>query len=588
MPSVEQSATIFENTDTDQDDFDELQAQDDMLLDRLMVANAKRGEFISPLTGICFANEVLATIAQLDYSADQLALLETHLEAMQTVDIPLVTGHTITIDSIEHPVSLLGATELADDGANHGEMSKMFYLRDHIQAVYALMELYLQDPERYHKEGELARHMLFSVMHCLSTPAQLGRLEHVIAAGSAATQEDWPHISLWFDDLHGEGPNGWRNKQDTLQMFTHLALDALDRGFICEADLSRSHKQFLGSVVPLLAAVGFPNYETSGSWEEVAASRTSVLAIETAIMHKISTMAAAGKNTDFLSETYDQSGIQITTGRTFQRQVEHMLDRGLHEVGRRLPFESPDYDKDSVKYREGDAALTYVLMYGLPQMLAAKNIPIGKDQQTLSEYEIEDLILTQIEKLIDPGTGGVQRYKGDSYQRLNFHTGIVQKIVGAIKARVKREATEVGGEVNLEDKQMLRDLLTPEGPEASWVHPLGQLSSWAAKRYLEAIQKGDDLCAERYRQLSVRYLNYNLSNVTGDGSWNTALDADGTYQIRPIKPYRVPECLITYKSADGRMCTVASPHTPLNWGSVMLKLSVGLLSTATKQSQYTP
>lgn len=585
MPYLEQTERRLENTDTEQDSAAELRAQDAELLDNLMEANAQSGEFNAPLVGISFANETLAAIAQPDYSAEQLVMLEAHLEDMQSLRIPLVTGHMITIDGTEHPVSLLGATELADDGANHGEMSKMFYLRDHIQTARALMELYLQDSERYQKEGELGRHMLFSVIHCMSTPAQLGRFDHVITDGPAAGQENWPHISLWFDDLHGEGPNGWRNKQDTFQMLTHLTLDALDRGFIGESDLSPSHKQYLGSVVPLLTAVGFPNYETSGSWEEVAAGRTSVLAVETAIMHKISSMATAGKNIDFLAEVYEQSGVQANTGRTFYDQVEHMLDQGLHEVGRRLPFESPDYDKNSVKYREADAALAYVLMYGLPQMLAAKNIPIGKDQKIMTEQQIEDLVLEQLDSLIDPQTHGMLRYKGDSYQRVNFHTATVQETVDAIKARVKSEAAESGGEVNLEDKQMLRNLLTPQGREACWVHPLGQLSSWAASRYLEALQKGDTQGAQRYRQISLRYFNYNLSNVTGDNQWNTARDVSGTYQLHTVKPYRVPECFITYQAADGKTCTVASPHTPLNWGSVMLKLSVGLLGVAAKQSQ---
>jgi len=585
MPHPEQTARRLENTDTEQDSAAELRAQDSELLDNLMVVNAQSGEFNAPLVGVRFANETLAAIAQPEYSAEQLALLEAHLEDMQTLSIPLVTGHAITIDGAEHPVSLLGATELADDGANHGEMSKMFYLRDHIQTARALMELYLQDPERYQKEGELSRHMLFSVMHCMSTPAQLGRFDHVIATGQTAGQEAWPHISLWFDDLHGEGPNGWRNKQDTFQMLTHLTLDALNRDFIDENDLSPSHKQFLGSVVPLLTAVGFPNYETSGSWEEVAAGRTSVLAVETAVMDKISTMAAAGKNIDFLAEGYEQSGMQASTGRTFYDQVEHMLDKGLHEVGRRLPFESPDYDEDSVKYRKGDAALAYVLMYGLPQMLAAKNIPIGKNQEIMTEHQIEDLVLAEIESLLDPKTHAVRRYQGDSYQRSNFHTGAVQETVEAIKAHVKSAAAESGGEVDLEDKQRLRDLLTPQGREACWVHPLGQLSSWAAGRHLEALQNGDVQGAQRYHQISLRYFNYNLSNVTGDNQWNTARDASGVYQLRAIKPYRVPECFITYQTADGKTCTVASPHTPLNWGSVMLKLSVGLLSVAAKRSQ---
>lgn len=584
MPILDEPALEFVKNVLGVSDLARLQAQDGKLLTGLIEANAKTPKRHPSAAGIRFENEVLASMAKPDYSAEDLEALETHLAAKQALNIPLVTGHTITVDGTTYDVSLLGATELAGDGANHGEMSKMFYLRDHVQAASALMELFLQDPERYVDEGKLGRHMLLSVMHCMSTPAQLARFKHVIEVGPAATQEDWPHISLWFDDLHGEKPNGWRNKQDTFQMLTYLVLDALDRGFINENDLGPSHKQFLGSVVPLLTSVGFPKYESSGSWEEVAARRTSVAAIETAIMHKISAMAAAGKNVGFLSEVYNESGAKALTGRAFYDQVEYMLDQGLHEVGRRLPFESPDYDTRSVKYREGDAALAYVLMYGLPQMLAARAIPIGQDQRVLQEREIEELVLDQLELLIDPETKGILRYKGDSYQRLNFHTGKTQQIIGAIKTRVKSEAAELGGEVNLEDKQMLRDLLTPAGREACWVHPLGQLSSWAAKRSLEFTQKGDVLDAERYRALSTRFLNYNLSNVSGDGTYNTALNAHGKYALQAIKPYRVPECLITYEAADGQTCIVASPHTPLNWGSVMLKLSIGLLKTATKQS----
>ncbi|HSD55689.1 MAG TPA: hypothetical protein VLA92_00890 [Candidatus Saccharimonadales bacterium] len=558
-----------------------IHARDEELIAELQDKNPDQEAHVPSATGLRFANAELAKLTQEEYSVAQLSRLEKFLGDKGTLNIPIVEGHKITVDGVEHDILLVGATEQSENGTNHGEMSSMFYLRDHIQAARALMELNLRDPARYEQEGILGKKLLISVLHCMATPKQLERYRNVIELGTKASQEDWPHISLWPDDLQGEKDNGWRNKQDTFQMLTHLTLDALDRDFIDVATLSQSHKQFLGSAVPLLAAVGFPGYESSGSWEEVAARRTSVMAVETALLHKIANHQ--GDKFDFLQEVYENSRLIKDTGKGFDEQVSEMLDAGLMEIGRRLPFESPDYAPGSVKYREGDAALAYVLMYGLPQMLTAANIPIGKGASTMSAREIEDLVLSELEKLFDPETNGVIRYKEDSYQRVNFHTNEVQLIVGAIKKRVKHDANKNHSEVDLDNKQVLRNELTPKGKEAAWTHSLGQLSEWATRRKLEEADGTE--AAKHYKALGTMFANLQMSTITGKNRWNAVLDKNGNYKLQPAAEFRLSECIVTYQTSSGERFTVPSPHTPLNWSAATLKLALGLLRVAASKEE---
>ena len=552
--------------------------RDEKLVAELQDKNLHQEGFESPATGLRFANSEVATLAKKDYEHDDLDHVVSFLEAKGTLNIPIIKGHKITVDGEEHELLLVGATEQSKDGTNHGEMSSMFYLRDHIQAARSLMELNLQDPKLYEQEGILGKKLLISVLHCMSTPKQLERCQNVIRLGAKAGQEDWPHISLWPDDLQGEKKNGWRNKQDTFQMLAHLTLDALDRDFIDVQSLGKSHKQFLGSVIPLLASVGFPKYESSGSWEEFAAIRTSVMAVETALLHKIANHRS--NKFDFLKETYEQAKLIKDTGKSFDEHVSEMLGKGLREIGRRLPFESPDYDKDSIKYREGDVALAYVLMYGLPQMLAEANIPIGKQGETMTARQIEDLVLSEIAKLFDPDTNGHKRYYKDSYQGINFHTHEVQLFVNAIKGRVKHEAAQNGHEINLDTKQALRGKLTPGGKEAAWTHTLGQLSSWATLRRLQEQRNDNPEAIAHYKKLGIDFANLQMSTITGKDHWNAALNASGEYEVRQVKAFRLPECMIAYKTSKGEVFIVPSPHTPLNWSSATHKLALGLLRIA--------
>jgi hypothetical protein len=436
-------------------------------------------------------------------------------------------------------------------------MSSMLYLRDHIQAASALMNLFLHNRTWYKKEGEQAKILLLSALHLMSTKAQLSRFDEVISRGEAAGQEDWPHISLFFNDLAGKRANGWRNKQDSFQMLAYLTCDALMRGFLNEDELLESHKAFLAKVAPLLKAVGFPAYKNSGSWEELAAKRTSVMAIETALLGRMQQLLQTGKLT-FLRE---------------QKAVINELNlAGLKEIGRRLPNESPDYPKSDIKYRLADAALIYALLYNIPKQLVDAGISVGS-RDRVTQSQIENLVLDHLVNLDDPLTGGMIRYEGDSYQRVNFHTNEVQQIIRDIKHQVKHEAEQRKDEVDLEVKQRLRGELTPKGREAAWTHPLGQLASWAAVRSYETA--GDE--AARYRKQATGYLNRMLALVTDNDQWHAVLGADGFYNIKQVSPFKLPECYVTYRASDGSEFVVPSPHTPLNWSSAMLRQTIGLL-----------
>ena len=176
-------------------------------------------------------------------------------------------------------------------------------------------------------------------------------------------------------------------------MLAYAALDGIERGFMKVEDLDDAHKQFLSSIVPFLDAIGYPDYENSGSWEELATKRTSVMAVETALLAKIQKLS---KSTDFA----------FLLDQTDKLTLDDMVKTGLTEVGKRLPFESPDdeykHDPNSVKYREADAALAYVLMYDLPRLLEDNDIPIGEDREHIDRYEIENRVLKKLYDLLDP------------------------------------------------------------------------------------------------------------------------------------------------------------------------------------------
>jgi hypothetical protein len=218
-------------------------------------------------------------------------------------------------------------------------------------------------------------------------------------------------------------------------------------------------------------------------------------------------------------------------------------------------------------------------MYDIPKLLAGERVLMGSRGEAMSERAIEDMVLKELFTLIDPKTGGMRRYNGDSYQRVNFHTEEVQQTIGNIKGIVKREAGD--GEIDLDKKQSLRDKRTPQGREAVWTHPLGQLSGWAAKRSIVSHRNGQPAAAKEYQALSTCFFNHSLATITGVDQWNAVLDDNKRYYLKKVPDARLPECYITYQLPSGETFVVPSPHTPLNWSSAATKQAVGLLRIST-------
>jgi hypothetical protein len=584
---VDASTITIETLLPDEELRDSLRARDTELIIQLHELVAEQPVFGSEFTGHLFDNKVIADKARDSYTLPTLIDLESTLNNLGTTKVPVKKDQTTVVNGTEIMVYFVAATDT--DETSHGDMSEMVYLRDHIQYAGSLMEMALQNPDRYEEEGKEARKLITSALHLMSTPSQLGRFDSIIDGGGKG-QRDWPQISLLFHDLEGTKPNGWRNMQDSFQMLAHLTLDALDKEFMSIEDLTDEHKKFLASIVPFLAAVGFPKYENSGSWEEVAARRTSVMAIETALLHKIKVLTdreEAGDHTyDFLSDGYDDSrdGLSEYRGSSFNEALGSMVKEGLLAVGERIPFESPDYPEDSVKYREADATLVYLLMYDLPQLLEENDIPIGQGEnvEPMLVKDIESMILERLFTLIDPETNCMKRYGMDSYQGTNFHTNEIQYYVNAIKELVKSLAGD--GEVDYELKQEIRGNIVPQGDEPGWTHPIGQLASWAAKRAISLKNSGKTNEAKDYHDLSTELLNWNLTRVTGDSQHQLVLNGKDGYEIKLVAANKMPECINVYRYIDTDTgheikFSVPSPHTPLNWSASMVKETVGLLIT---------
>jgi hypothetical protein len=564
----------------------EHQAADERLTDELRASLPERFLATTNVGEQTFANELVAAHARPTYTADELEQFEDYLDQEGVFAVPLTWGE-ITVEGAKQSLPFVAATETS---ANHGDMSSMIYLRDHIQVARAYMEMATLDPERYKTQGLLGKQLIQSALHAMSTETQLGRFEKLIEKGSAAGQEDWPFISLHLGDLDAVEPNGWRNMQDSWQMLTHLTLDAFERGFMNLDDITESNRQFLGYVTPALEAVGFPKHESSGTWEEVIAIRTSVMAVETALFHKMHQLLT-GPQADqyrFLSDNY-AAHRRVGTQANLVDQLADMRLAGLTELGQRLPFESPDYDKSSVKYREADAALSYLLTYDIPELLEEFDIPIAcLGGHAASARIIEDVVLQQLYSLMDPETGGMKRYRRDSYLGVNFLTNTVQASITAIKNFIAKEALERGTRPDLDKKQRLRNGIVnsgaSHGTEAAWAHPVAYTGAEMARRRLRVAQEQQPAEAADYQRHNEHFLNQLVRTITGSRQPTLARQASGKSGVEIVSEHKVPEAWVRVRDALGVML-VPSPHSPLNWAAANTALMFAYSRAAARAAE---
>jgi hypothetical protein len=164
----------------------------------------------------------------------------------------------------------------------------------------------------------------------------------------------------------------------------------------------------------------------------------------------------------------------------------------------------------------------------------------------------------------------------DAYLGKNFTTDTVQLGVNAVKAQVVEEAH--GGQIDTNRKAVLRRTVVPEGSPAAWTHPNFQVSSWAAKRYLET---GNEF----YRTTSLHYLDRGLANITGPHDFH-ALWNGKSHDVVQAKQYQIPEAVTTVEK-DGQTFQIPSPHVPLGWGVGELTKALGLATETAKKHEET-
>jgi len=422
-------------------------------------------------------------------------------------------------------------------------MGTHFWLRDNAIIAARLSKL---DDRRHRRVG---KEMLLSYLTFCSSVAQLKRFDAIVRSRSRvfiATPNNWPRIFTAIEDnLTTQRHEGWSHKQDAWQILAWHVFQALEDGRLSLSELTPKHKRFLGSIVPFLAKVSFWNCENSGSWEEIAAIRTSVRAWEHRLIVLIAELAKRPQYR-FLAAQYARMRGQLSA--RFRRvdifRAVELLDKEVARVMLKdLPFECPMYPRSNPRFRKGDAALIYLLELDYVAFLGART---GRDARWVQA--MEDRLLKEILALQDDRSGGFYRYQRDTYQRSGFFRLVTTTKLIEHYGAPSGDASEKFGE---------RHKLLPRGRQAAWTHFVWQLAAWSGERFILTGQR-------RFKRLHDAMFMQGLRLITGNEG---SLDLDRNNQPRIIRlpTWRMPECYIADRTNAGVEMVFPSPHTPLNW-----------------------
>lgn len=428
-------------------------------------------------------------------------------------------------------------------GTDMFPMGTHFWVRDN--AIIGARLLKLEDKG----QQQVGRALLLSCLTFMSSVAQLKRFEAVIRSKSRKFVHDvdsWPQIFAGVtDNLTTASHEKWAHKQEAWQALAWYLLEALEAGQIPHAALTDKHKRFLGVIIPFLAKVSFWKSENSGSWEEIAAIRTSVRAWEHRLIVRLGELAEAPRYA-FLKAGY--SRMRRYLGARYKaidlKGAVRLLDReAVRALKQDVPFESPMYSRSDVRFRRRDAALIYLLELDYVAFLGER---LGRSAQWVKRTE--QRLLSEILALQDDWTGGIVRYEGDSYQRSGFFrfvtTAQLVKMYGASSGDASK-AFEA------------RDKIVPSGRQAAWTHFVWQLAAWAGQRFLVTRERD-------YKKMHTTFFTQGLKLITGD-EVTVDVDPKGGSRVISVSSWRMPECYIADKTADGVEIVFPSPHTPLNW-----------------------
>lgn len=400
------------------------------------------------------------------------------------------------------------------------------------------------------RRAGVGKRIMTSMLTLSSSATQLLRMETVVMTPAMAENpHHWPHIFLLIkDNLNAARVERWAHKQDAFQMVAVLAFDALSRGQLKPADFTDKHKRFLGLLLPFLIAVDHTRTPNSGSWEELEALRTSVLAWNLAVLDRLE-IALQGPLNHAINAGWEEfRGALPASYRTLDlpAAIKKEMRKTALVLERLLPDEMPEYPKKDPRRRSADAALHYLLQLGtvpLVMRVLKKDVPWGRRKGLK--------LLKHIDELSDARTGGIHRFRDDFYQMQGFFRHLTVAKLKALYGSVSGDASGMADYVGR--KEIMR-----EGRMAAWTHFVWQHAAWAGRRAL-------DTRDPKMRVLHDRMFWRGLCLLTGEGEVSLEETEHGRMRVIRVPPMRMPECYISDALPDGTVVTFPTPHTPLNW-----------------------
>lgn len=465
---------------------------------------------------------MLQSVLRDDYLLGELNYLERLLDP--ALNIPL------------NPLDRVCASTRMEEGTDNSHYDAV-WVRD---SLWAYLGLKARRPYE-------ATRVLREMIEYFATPAQRARLDRIIrepqvalAAGGAM---EVPHIrfdgrSEDFSDVQHDGRDQiWNHKQnDALALFALCVGEALRDHSILVEDIDDRAWEFLLRLPTYWEKVQFDQMEDAGAWEEIERINTSSIALVTASLEVWWALTQKALWPELLLRQASRLKLDVEKETLFHPRMKTLVDKGYARLAKQLPFESPDYPRESTKYREADAALLNLIFPCSLQRL-----------ETSQKRRVLEVVL-RLER-----ERGILRYEGDAYQSGNYWL----------------KPTDAGETNPLTDDHSTEAAFTDRarqfipGTEAQWF-----FDSWLSQCYgILYAQTG--LEADYHRQ--VHHFNRALGQITAPGM----LGADG----RPVPEFALPESYNTLVEGQTRRL-VPSPITPLNWSKACLALSL----TALKQS----
>ncbi len=486
----------------------------------------------------------------------ELATACSHLESRQHVqalsNLLAERGafglHAEVYDCVDGE-NVLPVTVLRASLTDTWPMGTHYWIRDNALVAYRLLHLKNGSEE----ESRLGKQLMLSGLTLISTSPQLKRFHKILSEGNklAADPFEWPYIFFEIaSNLNTAKDEPWMHIQDAWQMLAVRTIQSLQSGALTLEELLPAHLEFLSLVVPFLAVVDNAHCENAGSWEELVAVRSSVIAWELAFL-KLLEGAEGDRIYTLLEQEYEKLSANYGLDKNFKDQIASLLERSEAVIAKNFPYESPGYEEEDPRYRRADSALIALL------------------ELDLVSSEQEEPLLAQILSLKDSRTRAQCRYRDDSYQGTGFFRP-------STVAKLREYYGAPSGESSGAGDFVMRRKIVPEGPEAAWLHFLFQLSSWAGRRYIET---GD----EKYFEMQKENLLDGLSLVTGDNEYTLHADNDGHVEVIALAPYLFPECYITDMAPDGQQLVFPSPHTPLNWATAEARCAVDRMLESLKR-----